>query len=105
MLAQELPEKRPELPIVEGLPEEGPPDPLAVARQASQIAARRDAEFIRDLVERRDILVDQLTWLYRPHPKVHGRTPDGPKLLQALAAEMLKDKKAVDALLERVVGE
>jgi RNA polymerase sigma factor (sigma-70 family) len=104
MLAQELPEKAPELPIIEKLGgEEEQPGPLEIARHAAQVEARLQAEFIRDLVQRRDTLAGQLRWLYHPHPKIHGRNPEGPNELKALATKMLRDRKAVDALLDRVI--
>jgi RNA polymerase sigma factor (sigma-70 family) len=107
MLAQELPAKAPELPVVEKLGDEQI-DPNSVeaaqarARHAAQMAARQEAEFIRELVHRRDTLANQLRWLYHPDPKIHGRTSDGPEKLRALAGNVLKDPKALEALLERV---
>jgi hypothetical protein len=107
MLAQELPAKAPELPVVEGLEDEGP-DAVAAAqaraRHAAQRAAREEAEFIRALVHRRDTLANQLRWLYHPDPRVHGRNPDGPAELRALARKVLDDPKAVEALLARVTA-
>jgi RNA polymerase sigma factor (sigma-70 family) len=107
MLAQELPAKAPELPVVNKLGAEGiDPDSVkaaqARARHAAQMAAREEAEFIRELVDRRDTLANQLRWLYHPDPKIHGRTSGGPAKLRALAGRVLKDPKAVEALLERV---
>jgi hypothetical protein len=109
LLAQELPKKAPELPAVHKIGgEEFKPNSKqadrARARHAAQMAARRQAEFIRALVERRNILADQLRWLYRPHPKVYGRGPDGPEKLRALAARMLQDPAAVKALLAHVTA-
>jgi uncharacterized protein (TIGR03067 family) len=108
MLAQDLPAKAPELPVVNKLGDEvlNNPDPVkaaqARARHAAQMAARQEAEFIRELVHRRDTLANQLRWLYHPHPKIHGRNPDGPEKLRALAGKMLNDPAAVEALLARV---
>jgi hypothetical protein len=108
MLAQDLPAKAPELPVVNKLGDEvlNNPDPVkaarALARHAAQMAVRQEAEFIRELVHRRDTLANQLRWLYHPHPKIHGRNPDGPEKLRALAGKMLNDPEAVEALLARV---
>jgi RNA polymerase sigma factor (sigma-70 family) len=108
ILAQDLPKVAPELPAV------NPPgdimDPLEpaqaqrLARHAAQMAARAEAEFIRALVWRRDTLANQLKWLYRPHPNIHGRNPEGPEELRTLAGKVLNDPKAVDALLTQVTG-
>jgi hypothetical protein len=107
MLAQELPVKAPELPVVDKLVGEGiDTDPVkaaqARARHAAQMAAREEAEFIRELVHRRDTLANQLRWLYHPDPRIHGRTSEGPEKLRALAEKVLKDPKAVEVLLGRV---
>jgi hypothetical protein len=107
MLAQGLPAKAPELPAVDKVGgERFPPNSIraaqARARHEAQVAARREAEFIGALVQRRDTLANQLRWLYRPHPKVYGRTPDGPDKLRALARKVLRDRAAVQALLAHV---
>jgi hypothetical protein len=107
MLAQELPAKAPELPAVDKLGGEGI-DPNLVeaararARHAAQMATRQEAEFIGELVDRRDTLANQLRWLYHPDPRIHGRNPDGPEELKALAGKVLNDSTAVKALLARV---
>jgi RNA polymerase sigma factor (sigma-70 family) len=108
MLAQELPDKAPELPPVDKVSPDLDPIRAAqeMARHAAQMAAREDAEFIRALVSRRDTLANQLKWLYRPDPRVHGRNPEGPGELRALARNVLRDRAVVDALLAHVmVGE
>jgi RNA polymerase sigma factor (sigma-70 family) len=110
MCAQELPEKAPELPPVDKIGGEWfDPDPvvsaLARARHTAQVVARQEAEFLRALVHRRDTLANQLRWLYRPDPRIHGRNPDGPQELRALARKVLHDPKTVDALLARVTAE
>jgi RNA polymerase sigma factor (sigma-70 family) len=110
MLAQELPQKAPELPRVDKLgDEEADRDPVSAAqtraRHATQVEARRHAEFIAALVHRRDTLANQLRWLYHPNPVIHGRNPEGPTELRALAGKALNDPKAVDALLARVTAE
>jgi hypothetical protein len=106
MLAQGLPPKAPELPPVDKVSHD--PDPIQAAqdraRHAAQMAAREDAEFIRALVSRRDTLANQLRWLYRPDPRVHGRNPEGPDELRGLARKVLRDLAAVDALLAHVLA-
>jgi hypothetical protein len=107
MLAQELPAKAPLLPVVDKLGGEGiDPNPVeavrARARHTAQMAARQEAEFIAELVDRRDMLANQLRWMYHPDPRIHGRNPDGPEELKALAGKMLNDSAAVKALLARV---
>ncbi len=106
LVALDLPAKAPELPGVGRFDIDG--DPAAVAQaqafHAAQVEARRQAEFVRDLVERRDTLAGQLRWLYHPDPRVHGRNPEGPDELKALATGVLKDPGEVRMLLERVTS-
>jgi RNA polymerase sigma factor (sigma-70 family) len=107
-LAQDLPKFAPELPVLEKIgPEEGS-DPVEQAKRraqhAAQIEARRDAEWVRDLVQRRETLAIQLRWLYRPDLKVHGRDADGPDEIRALATKKLHHAAAVAELLARVTG-
>jgi len=105
MLAQELPEKAPELPPVDKVNNEvNNVDGPDRARHAAQMAAREDAEFIGGLVSRRDTLANQLKWLYRPDPRIYGRNPEGPEELRALARKVLRDPAAVDALLAHVIA-
>jgi hypothetical protein len=104
MLAQELPEKSPELPGVNKIGDsDGDPSALARARarHAAQMAARQEAEFTRDLVARRDTLVMQLRDLFKPEPKRHGRNAEGPDELRTLAKEKMNEKQ-VTVLLEKV---
>jgi hypothetical protein len=105
LLAQELPETAPELPIVEKLGDVvgrgGAEEALARARHAGQVAARDEAQFLRDQIDLRDTLVRQLRDLYKPDAKRHGHTPDGPKELRALAAQKLSDHQ-VKLLLKHV---
>lgn len=107
MLAQELPDKAPELPRVEG-GEFDMTDPNELgkhrSRQMAQIEARQQAEFTRDLVHRRDTLAKQLSWLYHPHPKIHGRNAEGPQELRNLAVKKLQDESAVIALMAVVLA-
>jgi RNA polymerase sigma factor (sigma-70 family) len=103
MLAQDLPEKAPDLPRVDKIGGGGI-NPGARAQHAAQLEAREQAEFVRALVQRRDTLANQLRWLYRPDPKVHGRNANGPNELRALATRKLNDPAAVSALLDWVTG-
>ncbi|VTS02712.1 sigma-70 family rna polymerase sigma factor : RNA polymerase sigma factor, sigma-70 family OS=Singulisphaera acidiphila (strain ATCC BAA-1392 / DSM 18658 / VKM B-2454 / MOB10) GN=Sinac_4264 PE=4 SV=1: Sigma70_r2: Sigma70_r4_2: DUF3738 [Gemmata massiliana] len=105
-LAQELPAEAPELPAVNRIGGELENDPVEAARirtqQAVQMEARREAKFVRDLVQRRNTLVLQLRGLYRPTPNVHGRNEEGPKELRKLAAAKLS-ASATEALLAEVM--
>jgi hypothetical protein len=103
MLAQDLPEAAPELPAVSRFDVEGDPvaEAQARARHAAQMAARREAEFTRDLVARRDTLVMQLRDLFKPEPKYHGRNPEGPDELRALATKKMSEQQ-VNLLMEKV---
>jgi hypothetical protein len=105
MLAQELPETAPELPVVEKIGDVvgrgGAEEALVRARHAAQRAARAEAVFIREQIDRRDTLVRQLRDLYRPDMKRHGRTPDGPDELRGLAATRLTDQQ-VRVLIQKV---
>jgi hypothetical protein len=105
LLAQQLPEIAPELPVVETIGEvigRGDAEAAqALARHTAQLAAREEARFIRDQIDRRDTLVRQLRDLYKPDAKRHGRSPDGPEELRALAAKRLTDTQ-VDLLMKKV---
>ncbi len=103
LLAQGLPETAPELPAVEVFDIQGDPvaEAQARARHAAQMAARRQAEFTRDLVARRDTLVRQLRDLFKPEPNYHGRNPEGPDELRALARKKMSEHQ-VKVLLEKV---
>ena len=107
-LAQDLPATAPELPAVGKIGEFDNSDPnelgKARSRQFAEIEARRQAEFVRGLVHRRDTLANQLRWLYHPHPKIHGRNADGPEELRKLATRKLPNTAAVDALMARVAA-
>ena len=92
LLAQELPDEKPELPAVEKLGEViangGPEAAQARAKHAAQMAARKEAEFVRDQVFHRDVLVMQFRDLYKPNPKQVNRDEKGPDELKALAAKI-----------------
>ena len=105
LLAQELPEVAPELPVVEKIGDVigrgDAEEAQALVRHAAQLAAREEAEFIRDQISRRDTLVRQLRDLYKPDAKRHGRSPEGPEELRALAAKKLTDNQ-VKLLVKKV---
>ena len=62
---------------------------------------RRQAEFTRDLVFRRDTLVMQFRDLFKPEPKYYGRNPEGPDELRKLAKKKLTEAEVND-LIEKV---
>jgi hypothetical protein len=106
LLAQELPDVKPELPGVNKIGRilgNGPEDAAARARHAAQLAAREQAVWVNDQIGRRDVLVLCFRNLYEPHPKAHGHGPDGPDELRKLAAKKLPTAADVDTLLTRVL--
>lgn len=106
MLVQELPEKTSDLPGVEkigGVIGNGAAaEAQARALDAAQAAAREEAIFVGDQIDRRETLVVQLRDLYKPDAKRHGRTEDGPKELRETASKLLTDQQASD-LLKKVL--
>ncbi len=102
LLAQELPEASPELPVVEKIGGGGIEEAQAQARHAAQLAERKQAEFMRDQIDRRNTLVQQLRDFYKPDVNRHGHTPDGPDELRALAAKSLTDDQ-VRLLMKKVI--
>jgi hypothetical protein len=106
LLAQELPDTKPELPGVNKIGRilgNGPDDAAARARYVAQVAAREQAVWVNDQIGRRDVLVLCFRNLYEPHPNIHGHGPDGPGELRKLAAAKLPTPADVDALMERVL--
>jgi hypothetical protein len=101
LLAQELPDEKPELPAVNKIGDSD--DPAARARHAAQMAAREQAVFVQDQVFRRDVLVQQLRDLYKPNKVQSNRDEKGVDELRAVAAKKLPDDAAVKALVERVM--
>jgi hypothetical protein len=100
MLAQELPDEKPELPAAVRMLGDSP---QARARNAATQAAIAEARFVQDKVFRRDVLVQQLRDLYKPDAKQVGRDEKGPNELKALAAKKLPDDAAVTELMKRVM--
>jgi RNA polymerase sigma factor (sigma-70 family) len=103
LLAQELPDEKPELPGVERFDVDGPGAAQARAKHAAQMAARVSAQFVHDQIDRRDVLVRQLRDLYKQDAKRAGRDEKGPDELRALAAKRLADDAAVKTLMDRVL--
>ena len=105
LLAQQLPEIAPDLPVVETIGDVigrgDVEEAQALARHKAQLATREEVRFIHDQIDRRDTLVRQLRDLYKPDAKRHGHTPDGPVELRALAAKRLIDTQ-VDLLMKKV---
>jgi hypothetical protein len=80
LLAQELPDQPPELPGFSKVRNLGGEEPVPAEIEA-QNAARREAEFTRDLVDRRDTFIMQFRDLYKPQPNYHGRRVPPPDLV------------------------
>ncbi|MCI0640590.1 MAG: hypothetical protein L0Y72_22770 [Gemmataceae bacterium] len=100
MLRYPLPHKAPELPAVgRGLVRNALPgeNEVILKQQAKQIAARRFAEFQREMIWKRDILVGQIAAMYQ-HP------PDAPEELRELATGVLRDPRDVERFLRAVKG-
>lgn len=103
MLAQELPEKAPEMPHFKGGRVDGIDNGIRPQAEIDELMARRqEAEFIGALVSRRETLIMQLRDLYKPAPNYHGRTDDGPVLLRELARKRLTEHQ-VNVLLNKVM--
>jgi hypothetical protein len=100
VLEYSLPAKAPELPaITRGLLRDprGGINEEARRRNAEQWAARRRAEFQRDMVQHRNILVGQLAGLYQ-----QGNV--APNELRQLAAGVLRNLWAEDRLMRALKG-
>ena len=93
LLVQELPDQAPELLGVGKFDVDGPGEAQARAQHAAQVAAREQAKFVRNQVERRDVLVQQLRGLFKLDPDE----------LKALATKKLPDDAAVTELIKRVM--
>jgi hypothetical protein len=100
VLEYSLPARAPELPAIKRVlvrNGRGGIDEEARRRQAEQVAARRKAEFQRDMVQHRDILVGQLAGLYQ-----QGFV--APDELRQLAAGVLRNLWAEDRLMRALKG-
>ena len=100
VLEYSLPAKAPELPAITRILIRGPRGGIneeVRRRQAEQWAARHKAEFLRDMVQHRNILVGQLAGLYQ-----QGNV--APDELRQLAAGVLRNLWAEDRLMRALKG-
>lgn len=99
LLKLELPEKRQDMPTALRLGAD------ATARERAEYimtgTARREAEYVCDLLDARDAVVAQLIDLYKPDPKKPGRDDDGPEELKGRAEKKLP-KAAVEGLMKQI---
>ena len=109
LLAYNLPDKAPELPLVGKFRGErtgpfidgiDPPESIVhEVLQAAELKARKDAELVRDLVSRRNIHIQQLQNLWG-RDYVEGS--DAEKGLKKLATEVLREDATVMELIHAV---
>ena len=111
LLPYNLPAEEPELPSVEKLGGEltlndgGEIDSEQVAlevRHAAQMKARHDAEFIRELVQRRAIYVGRLRELFGRLHDLYDKDSDAKERLKETATEVLRDLTTIQKLGEYV---
>ncbi|MFC1780794.1 hypothetical protein ACFLZ8_00840 [Planctomycetota bacterium] len=99
MLQYDLPEEKPELPIVNRVRYAGPPDTeeyLEIKRRnEEQMAAWRLAKFQRDMISYRDVLNSQISGMY-------SRFPWASDEIRELATKILEDKTSVERLMSAV---
>ena len=96
-LRYDLPETAPDLPGVGRYQVDGPPEVLRefADEHAKQVAARKKAEFQRDMIMHRDVLTSQISFLY-------SRKPLATDELERLATKHLQDDAAVERLMAQV---
>ena len=108
LLPFNLPDMAPELPTVGKFrgerfgPTDGEVDPDQIAAevlQAAEMRARKEAELVRDLVNRRNVTIGLLQDLYGREYKADS---DATVTLRKLATEILRDEPTVTDLLQRV---
>ncbi len=108
LLAQDLPDADPEWPASPGKldrNDEAPGDREAhEARQVAYSKARADAEFVKEQVFGRTVLLMQLRDAYKPAPNDPRRNDDGVDELRALAAKAMTERE-VSTLMKRVLEE
>lgn len=103
LLAQELPEQAPEMPHFKGSRVDGIDNGIRPQAEIDALMeARKEAEFVRDLVSRRKTFIMQFRDLYKPAPNYHGRTADGLDELRALARKKLTEHQ-VNQLMDKVM--
>jgi len=103
ILALKLPDKVPEVPVMAvDNSDDRSGDILSLVQRwrkryqmAMAIQARRDADFIREMLHFREVLSRQVVELYR-------RSPAADEELRDLAGQVLQDKQAVEVLIARV---
>jgi hypothetical protein len=99
LLALKLPDEAPELPTLNKVSDDVGATPgeraAEEARRNALMAARREAETQRQLIQRRDIFVRQIREMYDQPP------PRGAEL-RRLVEQSLPDRKAADEFLARV---
>ena len=108
LLPFNLPDNAPELPAVGKFrgerfrPTDGEVDPDQVAvevLQAAEVRARKEAELVRDLVNRRNVTIGLLQDLYG---RKYTEGSDATVTLRKLATEVLREEAVVGELLGRV---
>jgi hypothetical protein len=89
-----LPAEPPELPAVSTYAVDGPPEVIEQYRQKHEreMASRREAERVRELVQLRQTLTGQIVQMY-------ARAPDAFGELWGLASHFLGDERAAQALV------
>lgn len=95
MLKQDLPEAKPEIPIMTILNDDGPRDSPEHARVEAQNKAAMLARWQCDMIDRRETLIGQIVYMY-------SRSPFATEELQALATDVVGNAKMVDKIVSRV---
>ncbi|MBC7820064.1 MAG: hypothetical protein IAG10_24540 [Planctomycetaceae bacterium] len=111
LLPFNLPDKAPELPPVGKIggdlraASDGEVDPEQVAAEvhhAAQMKARKDAEFTRELVSRRDVYFSRLNDLYERMHKLYDKDASAEGQLREIASDVLRDQTVIEQVLGRV---
>ncbi|MBC7820166.1 MAG: hypothetical protein IAG10_25055 [Planctomycetaceae bacterium] len=83
----------------------GEVDPEQVAAEvqhAAQMKARKDAEFTRELVSRRDVYIGCLNDLYVRMHAIYDKDANAESLFRAIASDVLRDQTVIEQLTARV---
>ena len=111
LLSFNLPNEAPELPNVGKIGDgfrggdDGEIDPEQIAaevRQTAQMRTRKEAEFVRALVERRNTYVGSLRELFVRLHEVYDKDSMAKERLRDIATEVIRNPKEVERLLESV---
>lgn len=98
-LDHNLPEEKPELPGVGRFRYSGPQDSEQyrelIRKHQAQVEARKLAKFQRDMIQHRDALTGQISYMY-------SRFPFASEEIEKLATEVLQDENAVERLMSAV---